>query len=342
MTTEVDTNLIIENLTELLQNTVNMTSVFYDIFLNPEPMDVTLTQYNADGQLISIDIPNRAKDMQRAKLGTGSPEGVVTANEGTLYIDQVSQAVYIKGTGTGNTGWKIILTEEGVYTYVKKYLVDNGYLTEESLIDYLVAHNYTTENDVADIIASSKQVTYLETLASNGTILLSDNTSYKITPTGSVAFILPTITDLTKLHRIFVQVNLTNVNYLISVGTSYFFNGINPDFSEVGMYDIQYEYDNATGVWVCQTAIKEAGQFISIPALYKKVNSAVAIDVDDFLSLDSENPVQNKVITEALNDRGTLVTSISASSTDTEYPSAKCVYDLIGDIEAVLDHIIAG
>ena len=30
------------------------------------------------------------------------------------------------------------------------------------------------------------------------------------------------------------------------------------------------------------------------------------------------------------------VTSLSASSTDTEYPSAKCVFDLVGDIETLL------
>lgn len=30
------------------------------------------------------------------------------------------------------------------------------------------------------------------------------------------------------------------------------------------------------------------------------------------------------------------VTSLSASSTDTQYPSAKCVYDLIGDVETIL------
>ena len=36
------------------------------------------------------------------------------------------------------------------------------------------------------------------------------------------------------------------------------------------------------------------------------------------------------------------VTSLSSQSTDTQYPSAKCVYDLIGDIESVLDAIING
>ena len=37
-----------------------------------------------------------------------------------------------------------------------------------------------------------------------------------------------------------------------------------------------------------------------------------------------------------------LVTSISSSSTDTQYPSAKCVYDLVGDIESALYTINSG
>ena len=35
-------------------------------------------------------------------------------------------------------------------------------------------------------------------------------------------------------------------------------------------------------------------------------------------------------------DKSNKVTSISASSTDTQYPSAKCVYDIVGDIESLL------
>ena len=36
------------------------------------------------------------------------------------------------------------------------------------------------------------------------------------------------------------------------------------------------------------------------------------------------------------------VTTISSSSTDTQYPSAKCMYDTVGDIELALDIIING
>lgn len=35
-------------------------------------------------------------------------------------------------------------------------------------------------------------------------------------------------------------------------------------------------------------------------------------------------------------DTSNKVTSLSASSTDTQYPSAKCVYNLVGDIETLL------
>lgn len=36
------------------------------------------------------------------------------------------------------------------------------------------------------------------------------------------------------------------------------------------------------------------------------------------------------------------VTSLSSSSTDTQYPSAKCVYDIVGDIETALQTLNTG
>ena len=40
--------------------------------------------------------------------GSGSPEGVVTDSPGSLHFDRTNGEVYIKNTGTGNTGWKLI------------------------------------------------------------------------------------------------------------------------------------------------------------------------------------------------------------------------------------------
>lgn len=38
-------------------------------------------------------------------------------------------------------------------------------------------------------------------------------------------------------------------------------------------------------------------------------------------------------------DTSNKVVSISAQSTDNQYPTAKCVYDLIGDIETLLQEV---
>lgn len=54
----------------------------------------------------------RSLDARIANLGTrtgaGSPEGVVTAKPGTLYLRTdggASTTLYVKTSGTGDTGW---------------------------------------------------------------------------------------------------------------------------------------------------------------------------------------------------------------------------------------------
>lgn len=47
-------------------------------------------------------------------------------------------------------------------------------------------------------------------------------------------------------------------------------------------------------------------------------------------------------IASTYQTKSNLVTSLSSSSTDTQYPSAKCVYDLVGDIETILYNINRG
>jgi len=42
------------------------------------------------------------------KRGAGSPEGVVTANPGSIYLNSSGGPPYYKNTGTGNTGWVLM------------------------------------------------------------------------------------------------------------------------------------------------------------------------------------------------------------------------------------------
>ena len=273
MSTEVDINVIAENLVELLRNSVNMTSVFYDIFLNPEPMDVELSQIGEDGEVVVITIPNRAKDMILATIGVGSPEGVVAAGVGKLYVDSQTLACYVKATGTGNTGWRIVLTEQGVYTYIDNYLRESDFIDYEKLGDYLVTNKYTTESDVSEIIARTVKANSFTTLPSYGSILLDDNCVYKIAPTGSIYFTLPTITDLTQTHRIYIQMKLNSSDYNISVGCSNYFDRVAPVFNTVGVYDIWYEYDVQAQMWVCGAMLKGSSSNWSLSALKDYVST---------------------------------------------------------------------
>lgn len=51
----------------------------------------------------------------------------------------------------------------------------------------------------------------------------------------------------------------------------------------------------------------------------------------------------NKSLTDlSIQSTNNLVTSLSSNNTNTQYPSAKCVYDLIGNIETVLQTINSG
>lgn len=54
---------------------------------------------------------------------------------------------------------------------------------------------------------------------------------------------------------------------------------------------------------------------------------------NDILTLSLQTSMDTK------EDKTNKVTSLSSSSTDTQYPSAKCVYDLVGDIETLLGGI---
>lgn len=97
------------------------------------------------------------------------------------------------------------------------------------------------------------QTTPVNVLSSSGTINLSDNSVNRITPSGTVTFSLPTITDHTKFHQILIQIVL-NDTYTINLGTTYYFNKAVPDFSTTGYYNLIYEHDGTR--WVCGSIVK--------------------------------------------------------------------------------------
>ena len=367
----MDIQTISENLAELLTNSVDLAAVFYDIFLNPQPMDVNIQMFDDNNQLITVTIPNRAKDRITPYVGESSPEGIVEAPIGSVYVDTLTSTVYYKVSGSDSFGWNAVISQSLMEIYIRTYLEARGYVKISSLHTYLVTHEYVdiptlstylsangyirgvdletvptldlnngimiitddqedylknitfgsfivssissdanngiirgsdsklyVDNSDSGVVAgayafpvnlevnSKGKVTsvergstnalipaqvgnagkflstngtspnwvdtniYFTQLSSSGTINLATNSLNAITPTDAVTFVLPNVASSTELNQILVQVNLTTV-YSIDVGTTYYFNGVAPQMSSVGTYDLIYEYDETTNDWVC-------------------------------------------------------------------------------------------
>lgn len=67
-------------------------------------------------RILEVKILNRLNAMSSGggtggagAVGTGSPEGVVTAPPGTTYFDTAGDGLWIKESGAGNTGWTQIV-----------------------------------------------------------------------------------------------------------------------------------------------------------------------------------------------------------------------------------------
>lgn len=64
-------------------------------------------RYFSSGAMASYEILDAANNVVRFKNG-GSPEGIFSAGPGSQCIDTGNGELYIKKTGTGNTGWKLV------------------------------------------------------------------------------------------------------------------------------------------------------------------------------------------------------------------------------------------
>ena len=74
---------------------------------------------------------------------------------------------------------------------------------------------------------------------------------------------------------------------------------------------------------------------IPVPTDYND-DADVPSVLDDMATAISTNETELNTKKEEISNK---VTSLSSSSTDTQYPSAKCVYDIVGDIASTLDTI---
>jgi len=116
---------VVNLLTILFTNLNNQNEMYYNMFLNPEPMDLQLERYDENGELVTVTLANRAKDLISAYSGPGNPNGVQAAREGALYIDTISRSLYYKAYGTDSYGWSLVWTQANLIEG-ENFLTPNG------------------------------------------------------------------------------------------------------------------------------------------------------------------------------------------------------------------------
>ena len=107
----------------------------------------------------------------------------------------------------------------------------------------------------------------------------------------------------------------------------------------------------ATDTALTEKVSTEAGKGLSsndFTTAYKEkldgIEEGAEVNIIEGITLNGSSLTPSSKVVALTNiERSTnKVTSLSSSSTDTEYPSAKCVYDLVGDIETALQTLDTG
>lgn len=74
--------------------------------------------------------------------GAGSPEGVETADPGVTYLNTSNERLWVKKTGTGNTGWIEIPTTVGRGTVTTGIGAPAGIPDEEASLYYDISTEF--------------------------------------------------------------------------------------------------------------------------------------------------------------------------------------------------------
>ena len=178
-------------LSKLATNYSNLAILFYDIFYNTTPMDVTLQMYNEEGVLETFVIPNRAKDMSNILNGEGNPEGNVDAGKGVIYQDLSNGDLYIKLLAQGSSGWTKFVTD-----YEMKSMLIEGVGSPEGVVLATKGTLYVDKVDASLYIKAEDENNIGWVLISADTNNLVDRDLSNLTTAGEAHFANPSLSNI--------------------------------------------------------------------------------------------------------------------------------------------------
>ena len=202
-------------LTKLATNYSNLAILFYDIFYNPTPLEVTFQMYDESGVLQTYTIPNRAKDNNNVLNGDGSPQGSIEAGKGVIYQDLANGDLYIKLTATGNTGWTKFVTNS-----VLQDMILEGIGSPENVVMAAKGTLYIDRTNAALYMKTLVEGNIGWALISANTANLVDRDLSNLTPLGEAHFAKPNFSNITAEAQAMFNAKENANNKVTTIGST--------------------------------------------------------------------------------------------------------------------------
>lgn len=213
-----------------------------------------------------------------------------------------------------------------VPTNVSEFVNDAGYITSDDLIE----SGYTTQDYVDNALTeTNSHIDNMEEMTATALLDLKTNKADATALTEyAKAEHVAELEQVTSVALNDLNSNKADVDAFTAYTPTSGFATINGSaITEGGNIVIQgggSEYSAGTNIDITNNVISVTG--ITVPTTTSELTNDSGFITSAFTESTYEK-LTNKV------------TSISSASTDTQYPSAKCVYDMIGDIETLLASI---
>ena len=139
-------------------------------------------------------------------------------------------------------------------TFDEKGLVKKGESLSADDIPALEKSKITGLQDSLDGMMS--KIGVHEPTSKSGAITLLEGKLNKVAIDGTCNFILPAVVDASSIKQLLVQLYKPSASYSVNLGVSKYFGGTAPTISNVGYYNIYYEYDVNMKAWVAGAIFK--------------------------------------------------------------------------------------